>query len=166
METWRIYHNTVSKLRASLLHSFPLVSTPSTFSSFLFLSHTLIRLFLSHGFVDVHTSPACLWQQAVFAEHHSLDLHQRSTHRTLLTLDPVRSTCLLKHDRAHIVHTSSSVSSVRLWRQNACQCSWLTGISHLGLKTIGSTNMEAHSYSWDVVQPVRYTERDLKLYVF
>lgn len=166
METWRIYHNTVSKLRASLLHSFLLVSTPSTFSSFLFLSHTLIHLFLSHGFVDVHASPACSWQQAVFAEHHSFDHHHRSTHRTLLTLDPVRSTCLLKHACAHTVDTSSSVSSFRLWRQNPCQWSSLTGISHLRLKSMESTNMESHSYSRDVVQPVGYTEKDLKLYVF
>lgn len=113
VKTWRTYHNTVSKPRASLLHPFPGVSSPSTTlpSSHVYPSSvSLPDLWL---FICL----LCLWQQAVFTEQLSPHRHRCPTHRPLLTFDLDSPTCPLTHTHAHTLHTSCSVSFVHLWRQ-------------------------------------------------
>lgn len=109
VKTWRTYHNTVSKPRASLLHPFPGMSSPST------------TLPSSHVYPSSFSLPdlwlficlLCLWQQAVFTEQLSPHRHRCPTHRPLLTFDLDSPTCPL----THTLHTSCSVSFVHLWRQ-------------------------------------------------
>lgn len=117
VKTWRTYHNTVSKPRASLLHSFPLLSSPSTsLPSSPSFTHTYpSSVSLTDLWLFVYL--VCLWQQAVFAEQLSPDHHHRPTHQPLLAFDLDSPTCLLKHAHAHTRRTSCSVSFVHLWRQ-------------------------------------------------
>lgn len=113
VKTWRTYHNTVSKPRASLLHSFPLVSCLSSSPSLTHLSFPC----LSHRLVAIHISSVFVTASCVCPAAFTPDHHHRPTHQPLLTFDLDSPTCLLKHAHAHTLHTSCSVSFVHLWRQ-------------------------------------------------